>query len=113
MGQTFMGIVLGASLVVSAGCSSPIKQAVVCTSDEWSGYWHGRACSSATNTVVILEEEDVVSKLTALERERDWLARNQERLLAELETAKRQNIELEHQLDLIRGGLAKFKQDFR
>lgn len=110
MVQTFMGTVLAASLVVSAGCSSPIKQAAICTSDEWSGYRYGRICSSASNAVVI-SEEHISSRMMALERERDWLERNQERLVAELEAAKRQNIELERHLDLTLSSLAHAEQN--
>ncbi|MBH0201544.1 MAG: hypothetical protein HP496_04390 [Nitrospira sp.] len=66
-------------------------------------------CSSYANRSTM---ETLAARLVALERERHWLANNQERLMAELEAAKRRNVELEQQVDgLSRNSLTKAKQD--
>ena len=46
-----------------------------------------------------------------LERERNWLANNQDRLAGELEAEKRRNAELEQQVDLSRSSPTKVEQD--
>ncbi|MBH0193584.1 MAG: hypothetical protein HP492_17815, partial [Nitrospira sp.] len=65
-------------------------------------------CSSYTNQSTT---DDMAARLVALERERQWLETNQERLAAELEAAKRRNIELEQEVDLKRGSLVKVEQE--
>ena len=66
-------------------------------------------CSSSTSQPVT---DDMAARLASLERERQWLENNEERLVAELEAAKRRNVELEQQVDdLSRNSLIKAKQD--
>lgn len=55
--------------------------------------------------------DDVAARLADLEHERRWLTHDRHRLVAELEAAKRRNIELEHQLDLSRGSLTELEED--
>jgi len=105
--RTFTTAVVIASLVWFVGCSSPIRQPGVCASKGCIGYLQDGDCSSKLNTV----GEDLGFQLMVLERERDWLAANETRLVTELEAAKRQNIELERQVDLTQISLAKAEQD--
>lgn len=65
-------------------------------------------CSSHTNQ---LTTDDMAARLVALERERQWLKNNEERLAAELEAAKCRNVELEqHVDDLNRTSFTRAKQ---
>ena len=66
-------------------------------------------CSSHTNQPTM---DDMAARLAVLERERQWLENNEERLVAELEAAKRRNVELEQQVDdLNRNGFTKVRQE--
>ena len=66
-------------------------------------------CSSYTKQPTM---DDLTARLVALERERHWWEKNQEQLVAQLEAAKRGNVELEQQVgDLSRNSLTKAKQD--
>ena len=67
-------------------------------------------CSSHANQPTM---DDMATRLMALERERQWWKNNEERLMAELEAAKRRNSELEQRVDdLSRPSRTKAKQDF-
>ena len=66
-------------------------------------------CSSPTNQPAM---DNMATRLMALERERQWLKNNEERLMAELEAATRRNVELEQRVDeLSRSSFTKAKQD--
>ena len=66
-------------------------------------------CSSYTKQPTM---DDLTVHLVALKHERHWWEKYQERLVAELEAAKRGKVELEQQVgDLSRKSLTKAKQD--
>ncbi|MDH4305152.1 MAG: hypothetical protein OEV53_13920 [Nitrospira sp.] len=83
--QILKAILFGTSVIILASCSSYTKQPTM---------------------------DDLTARLVALEREQHWLEKNQEQLVAELEAAKRRNVELEQQVnDLSRNSPTKAKQD--
>jgi outer membrane murein-binding lipoprotein Lpp len=66
-------------------------------------------CSSSINQPT---RDDMAARLVTLERERHWSENNEERLVMELEAAKRRNVELEQRVDdLSRNSLTKAKAD--
>lgn len=96
-------------LVMPVGCSSSLKQPVVCPNEEGDGSVQRGGCRPARHAA--FPEGDMADRLALLERERHWLEHNQERLEMELETAKRRNVELEQDIDLSKGSLVQVEQD--
>ena len=80
--QIFKTTILATSLVTLAGCSSYIKQPVVCISDGWYGYEQSGLCPS--KPMVAPVSDDTAARLAVLERERrqlgEELAATQRRL---------------------------------
>ncbi|MBI3357271.1 MAG: OmpA family protein, partial [Nitrospirae bacterium] len=66
--------ILATSLVAVAGCSTYIKQPVVCTRDGWYGYVQSGQCPGAKAMAAPAASDDMAARLAALERERQRLA---------------------------------------
>jgi chemotaxis protein MotB len=64
--------ILATSVAIVAGCSSYIKQPVVCISDGWYGYEQSGPCPS--KPVASPVSDSTAARLAALERERQRLA---------------------------------------
>jgi chemotaxis protein MotB len=103
--KIFKTTILATSLVTLAGCSSYIKQPVVCTSEGWYGYEQSGHCPSKPMAMSV--SDDTSARLAALERERRQLA-------DELASAKRRLADHDRELASLRSGtveLAKVEND--
>lgn len=93
--QIFKTTILATSLVTLAGCSSYIKQPVVCISDGWYGYEQSGLCPSKPMAAPV--SDDTAARLAVLERER-------QRLTDELAATQRRLADHDRELASIRSG---------
>jgi chemotaxis protein MotB len=93
--KIFKTTILATSLVTFAGCSSYVKQPVVCISDGWYGYEQSGHCPSKPMAMSV--SDDTAARLAALERER-------QRLADELAVTRRQLADQERELASLRSG---------
>lgn len=114
--QIFKTAILATCLVALAGCSTYIKQPVVCTRDGWYGYVQSGQCPAA-KTMAAPASNDMADRLAALERERqrlaDELAASQRQLadrdgtIASLRAGAGDSAKLASQLSSVQGDLSQ------